>query len=56
MYDLSVNENKHTVSPDLPEYIMENNLVRVALRQATRKNISNDQWQQVIDIFNDEDE
>lgn len=36
------------VSPDLPEYIMDNDVVRVALRIAKEK-ASSDDWQRFID-------
>lgn len=38
------------VSPDLPEYIMDNDVVRVALRIAKEK-ASSDDWQNFIDIL-----
>ena len=39
------------VSPDLPEYIMDNDVVRVALRTAKEK-ASTDDWQRFIDDLN----
>ena len=46
-YDLA-GKAKSGVSPDLPEYIMENEVVRVALRVAKEK-ASADDWKQFID-------
>ena len=45
-YDLA-GKAKSGVSPDLPDYIMENEVVRVALRVAKNK-ASNDDWKQFI--------
>jgi len=45
-YDLA-GKAKSGVSPDLPDYIMENELVRVALRVAKEK-ASPDDWKQFI--------
>ncbi|MDR1754596.1 MAG: hypothetical protein LBR74_06810 [Eubacterium sp.] len=41
-----------TVSPDLPEYIMEKDLARVALRRAKVGNLSDEGWKEVIDLIN----
>ena len=46
-YDLA-GKAKSGVSPDLPDYIMENEVVRVALRVAKEK-ASPDDWKQFID-------
>ncbi|MBS4007489.1 MAG: helix-turn-helix domain-containing protein [Clostridium sp.] len=55
MYDLAAMAKENTVSPDLPEYIMEKDIVRVALRKARDKNVSDEDWKRVIEIFDDED-
>ncbi len=55
MYDLAALAKENTVSPDLPEYIMEKDIVRVALRKARDKNVSDEDWKRVIEIFDDED-
>jgi len=55
MYDLAALAKENTVSPDLPEYIMEKDIVRVALRKARDKNVSDEDWQRVIEIFDNED-
>ena len=46
-YDLA-GKARSGVSPDLPDYIMENDYVRVALRVAKEK-ANADDWQQFID-------
>lgn len=53
MFDLAANAKKNTVSPDLPDYIMNNENVRIALRKAKDHNYSNADWQKVIDILDD---
>jgi transcriptional regulator with XRE-family HTH domain len=47
MYDLAAIA-KHTVSADLPQYIMENELVRTALRTAKKSNIPDEKWERFI--------
>lgn len=47
MYDLAA-VAKNTVSADLPEYIMENQLVRTALRTAKKNNIPDEKWERFI--------
>ena len=48
MFDLAANAKENTVSPDLPEYIMGNEQVRVALRMARDTNAGDDLWQKMI--------
>ena len=43
LYDLAA-KARNTVSADLPEYIMEKDIVRVALRTAKKNNITDKQW------------
>lgn len=43
----------NTVSPDLPEYIKENDLVRVVLRRARNVDAGNEEWEKVIKIFDE---
>jgi len=43
MYDL-VAVARNSVSPDLPRYIMENELVRAALRTAKKNQASDEKW------------
>lgn len=47
MYDLAA-RSRHTVSADLPEYIMEKDIVRAALRTAKRHNVTDKQWEDFI--------
>lgn len=52
MFDLAGRERKQ-VSPDLPEYIMDENLpsARIALRRARNQNLGDDFWQEVNKII-----
>lgn len=52
MFDLAGRERKQ-VSPDLPEYIMDEALpnARVALRRAKSKGLGDDFWQEVNQII-----
>lgn len=56
MFDLAARERENTVSPDLPEYIMGNDCVRLALRTARDKKTPDSVWQQVVDLLNRENE
>ncbi|MFZ2539232.1 MAG: hypothetical protein WAX04_10075 [Oscillospiraceae bacterium] len=47
MYDLAA-RSKNTVSADLPEYIMEKDIVRTALRTAKEHDIDDIEWQDFI--------
>ena len=47
MYDLAAIA-RNTVSADLPEYIMENELVRTALRTAKDNNVPDEKWERFI--------
>lgn len=52
MFDLAGRE-RNQVSPDLPEYIMDENIpmARVALRRARNSNLGDDFWQEVNQII-----
>ena len=52
MLDLAAKTKAKTVSSDLPEYIMERDLARVALRRARETGLSDDGWKEVIDLIN----
>lgn len=54
MFDLAAEEKDNTVSPDLPEYIMNNDKVRVALRLARDSDASDKTWQKVIELLEKE--
>ena len=47
MYDLAA-RSRHTVSADLPEYIMEKDIVRAALRTAKKHTVTDKQWEDFI--------
>ena len=51
MFDLAAKEKENTISLDLPEYIMEKDLARVALRRARDGKLSDEGWQEVIDLI-----
>ena len=51
MFDLAANAKENTVSPDLPEYIMGNEQVRVALRMARDTDAGDDLWQKMIEMM-----
>ena len=55
MFDLAAGEKENTVSPDLPEYIMGNEQVRVALRMARDNNASSEVWQKVIEMMEEQE-
>lgn len=48
MFDLAAGERENSVSPDLPDYIMSNESVRVALRMARDNGATEADWQKVI--------
>lgn len=52
MFDLAALEKTNSVSPDLPEYIMETDNARVALRLARDNKVTNDDWKEIIKILN----
>ena len=51
MYDLAAasQEKGKAISPDLPDYIMEKDVVRAALRTAKQYNIEDDEWLEFIE-------
>ena len=56
MFDLAAKARENTVSPDLTEYIMSHDKVRVALRLARDTKNSDAIWQKVIDILEQNEE
>ena len=54
MFDLAAGEKDEGVSQDISDYIMDDQLVRVALRTAKKNKVTQEKWQQVIRLFNDE--
>lgn len=55
MFDLAALEKDNMVSPDLPEYIMNGENVRAALRLARDKGATEATWQKVIDMLEAEE-
>ena len=55
LLDLAGRE-RNEAAPDLPEYIMNENIphVRVALRKATNKGLGDDFWKDVADSIDEE--
>ena len=51
LLDLAAVTKDNTVSADLPKYIMEKDLARVALRRAKAGKLSDDGWREVIDLI-----
>ena len=51
LFDLAALAKENTVSPDLPEYIMGNDTLRVALRKARDINADEDEWMKVIEML-----
>ena len=47
MYDLAA-KSKNSVSSDLSDYIMQNDVVRKALRVAQKNNVPDDTWREFI--------
>ena len=47
MHDLAA-KSRNSVSADLPEYIMEKDIVRAALRTAKKHNVTDKQWEDFI--------
>jgi transcriptional regulator with XRE-family HTH domain len=52
LLDMAAMTRTKSVSPDLPEYIMEKDLARVALRRARDGKLSDEGWREVIDLIN----
>jgi len=52
LLDLAAKAKTKAVSADLPEYIMEKDLARVALRRAREVNLTDAGWKEVIDLIN----
>ncbi|WP_315004962.1 helix-turn-helix transcriptional regulator [uncultured Selenomonas sp.] len=51
LLDLAAVTKDNTVSADLPKYIMEKDLARVALRRAKAGKLSDEGWQEVIALI-----
>lgn len=53
LFDMAAHAKNNTVSPDLPAYIMENDIVRVALRRARDIDAGTKEWEKVIEVLNE---
>lgn len=51
LFDLAALAKDNSVSPDLPEYIMGNENLRVALRKARDINADEEDWMKVIEML-----
>ena len=52
LYDLAAkSKSSPTVSKDLPEYIMDRDIVRVALRTAKEVDATDEEWQAFIEML-----
>ena len=49
LLDLAAKSRTQRVSADLPEYIMEGDIVRAALRTAKEVDATDEEWQEFID-------
>ena len=49
LLDLAARSRNQCVSADLPEYIMERDIVRAALRTAKEVDATDEEWQEFID-------
>ena len=52
MLDLAAKSQNNRVSADLPDYIMDREIVRAALRTAREADATDQEWQDVIDRIN----
>lgn len=56
LFDMAAHAKDNTISPDLPQYIMENEIVRVALRRARDIDIGQEGWEKVMKVLDDIEE
>ena len=52
MLDLAARSRQNRVSADLPDYIMDKEIVRTALRTAREADATDQEWQEFIDRIN----
>ncbi len=52
MLDLAARSQRNRVSADLPDYIMDREIVRAALRTAREADATDQEWQDFIDRIN----
>lgn len=53
---MAANAKDNTVSPDLPDYIMENDIVRVALRRSRDIDAGKEEWEKAIKVLDEIEE
>lgn len=51
LFDLAARNKKNAVSPDIADYIMEQDASRIALRIARDKGLGQKAWEQIITIL-----
>ena len=51
MNDLAAEPRTNTVAPDISEYVMQNDSVRVALRKAQELNLGDKEWMKIIETM-----
>lgn len=51
LFDLAGKERENAISPDLPEYIMNTDKARVALRTARNKSFGDKEWMKIIEMI-----
>lgn len=56
LFDMAALAKDNTVSPDLPQYIMEHDIVRVALRRARDIDAGQEEWEKVMKVFDEIEE
>lgn len=56
LFDMAAHAKDNTISPDLPQYIMENEIVRVALRRARDIDVGQEGWEKVMKVLDDIEE
>lgn len=56
LFDMAAHAKDNTVSPDLPDYIMENDIVRVALRRARDIEAGKEEWEKLIKVLDEIEE
>lgn len=49
MYDLAAETRTNTVAPDISEYVMKNDSVRIALRKARELDLGEKEWLKIIE-------
>lgn len=55
LFDLAAGNKKNSVSPDIADYIMEQEKSRVALRMARDKGFGEKEWERIISMLEGDD-